>query len=195
MGTVILDIGHRGDMSEGMGAEHQGYLEGELVPVYVVHAAMTLVEMGHDTKIFPYQDEPYAVRVYKAIHRARCSPHGSGPYAYVQCHLNAGAANYAVTFHAVDSHRPLASAIAESLGELSALESSKVFATQPEGWTSRAGWCLQGAEEAPEGMALVLVEPAFLDQPAHHSLLTGEGLRRIGMALARGIHTWLSEAT
>lgn len=192
---AILDIGHRGvpGSLHKRGARHQGFVEADLTPVYAAHAALALIELGHSAQMWPTTAMSYEYRHAEAMRLGR-----QQKVAYVQCHLNAntGDDDYAATFYRADqpNRRQCADDVADALKrEFSAgpiKRSLSIVCHPAPHWTSRPLFTLSGFDAPPRGMAAICFEPCFLDNVDHHAMLTPGGLKRVGLALAAGLHVW-----
>ncbi len=197
---AILDIQHLGGPNprslgasfdlNGDGSIEQHEHEARLTPYYAAACSYVLALQGIPVALEPVQPSSYVQRHHRAIQLAKMFP--SQPVAYIACHINAGGGDYAACFHHGD--RPndvsLCTHVADNLRPFPELSRSLVFPALVNDWTKRARFCLSGLADAPPNLSALVLEPCFIDQPHHRDLLTGEGLRRIGGALAAGIISW-----
>ncbi len=197
---AILDIQHLGGPNprslgasfdlNGDGSIEQHEHEARLTPYYAAACSYVLAIQGIPVAFEPVQPSSYVQRHHRAVQLARMHPERR--IAYIACHVNAGAGDYAACFYHGD--RPhdieLCTHVADNLRPLPELSRSLVFPACGDDWTMRARSCLSGLADAPRNLSAMVLEPCFIDQPKHRDLLTGEGLRRIGGALAAGIISW-----
>jgi len=111
------------------------------------------------------------------------------PFAYLACHVNAGRGDYGLIAYDYRSPRGqlLAELIGEQLANLSELSDVRVEPASPENDWSRAYHTIDGIYQGPRNICGICLEPFFLDTPAHRTLATVQGLRRIGYAVAAGL--------
>ena len=168
-----------------MGAHER---EAMLTPKYLLHAEERLLNLGHD--VVTLSDGWYSQR-HERVNKY--SDGVSGPKVYVAAHLNAGGGNYGAVFydHRSSSGPKLAQEIALKLKEACPeIEGGvKIIPAKPDDWTSHAFNTVRGVGSP----STVCFEPCFLDTTSHQPLLSGDGLQRIGRALADGIHAWAGE--
>ena len=192
--AAILDRQHVGRVSklDDLGASPGPNLldhEGMQTAVYLRHAELTLRQQGKP--VVPMSDGAYDSRHRRAIQYAKAVP--GRRWAYVAAHLNAGGGDYGLVGydHRSTAGRQLAEAIAAALEEhCPELARVVVQPVQPTGWTRDMYATISGIYAGPSNLSAVCFEPCFLDQPDHAPLLTPDGLRRIGLALAEGIGGW-----
>lgn len=146
-----------------------------------LHCEVRLRELGHKVVMLcdgRYADRHIRAKNYKAD-------------AYIALHLNAGRGRYGATFY---DYRSKAGPV---LAECIALALKDAFAfpvkVEPTGQTGclypRPFPCISGVYDGTP--VACLVEPLFVDHPEHQAILTSpDGLQRIGIALAEGIHLW-----
>jgi len=162
--------------------------EAFFTPYYLLSAEIRLRELGYKT-IF-LSDGSYAER------HKRCNEyqdkHG-GEAIYIAAHLNAGAGGgdgYGSMFYdhrsskgkdlAGHISRYMASVLTELRGDCRAIAAS------PDNWTKNAFYTIKGVKAFA-----ICAEPAFIDSGAHRPLFNAIGMRRIGDALANGIHSFI----
>lgn len=191
MALVVLDRGHAGkgpgsgdrgasaDL-DGDGVVESHEREAAITPYYILAAELALLAAGHD--VIVVSDGSYDARQRRAI--------GYGADVYVACHLNAGNGDYGLAVHNAGSMQGqrLATAITGRL-RAACPELSRVVVGDTVGFPRAASCIGTLATARPIG---IVYEPAFLDRAAHQPLLRagGEGLTRIGQALAEGIDAW-----
>jgi N-acetylmuramoyl-L-alanine amidase len=194
---VVLDRGHAGKPANledrGASAEHEGvrYVEALLTPLYLL--AMEEVLLGAGCRVLPVSSGSYAERQALA-----CAVRAD---LYLQGHLDAGGGRHASLCYDRRSGagRRLAQVVAERLQaacpELDGAHAQPCWddrADKPppeRPWRWRAWSCIEGVYQGtPAGLVL---EPAFVDQPAHLALLQPAGLVRVGRALAEGVVRYL----
>lgn len=185
----VNDRGAWGDLDHD-GKQETEELEAIWTARYLLAAELRLLALGH--RVIPLSDGWYRER------HARANLYSAGQSAvYVAAHLNslhggltAASGTYGTVFfdHRSDVGPVLAEAVREKLAAAcTELAQVKALACRPSDWTSRAYGTISGVD-APA----LCFEPAFIDQTAHRPLFSDEGMRRIGVALAEGIHAWAS---
>lgn len=218
---AILDIQHKGKPGKNdLGAAHdidgdgvveQWEHEANLTPIYAEHARAALVAAGVDVVIL--DRGAYSTRHKKA---AELAEEWTGPVAYVACHLNMGGGDYGLVVHDYRSTggNLLASRLRSSLlkrlrpelrrvingqtgpaerpsNEAHALAWDRMPRYAGEQHWPRAWYTIQGIYKGPANLSGVCFEPCFMDSQAELCDPEGEGLQRIGDALARGVLDWL----
>jgi N-acetylmuramoyl-L-alanine amidase len=200
MALIFLDRQHAGkpgrkasDRGAVFDADGDGEIavwesEAMMTPKYLLAAEERLIELGHD--VICISDGWYSDR------HARCNEYqnsAEGPCAYVSAHLNAGSGNqadYGAVFYDYRSTGgpDMATSIAVKLkNACPELEGGvKVIASTPDNWTKNAYNTIAGV-----AATAICFEPCFVDYDGHKPLLTDEGMERIGVALAEGLHDWL----
>ena len=186
---VILDRQHTGKPSNpgdtgGMSASCCRE-EARMVSVYLSAAEWALRAEGVD--VIPMSDGSYAERHGRARSYASRRPTS----LYVAGHMNAGGGDYGAVFY---DHRSTAGAAAAEFISRS-LQSScpelggtKIIPSRTGHWTANAYYTIRGVYSGrPCG---ICYEPAFMDRLEHETMMTNEGLERIGCSLARGIINW-----
>jgi hypothetical protein len=188
----------------------QGEREVDLVEGYVAAAVERCIEVGIGWTIL--REGEYGARHLEAIDIARMA---RGGVAYAACHVNAGRGTYGLVRPDCRSGlgARLAAAIAAGLSRLPELQrpgglpGCRVEPLYPSGgaamragrdtstaaavaWQTRGWGCIDGIYAGPANLAGVLLEPGFVDSPAHRSLWTPEGLRRVGRAIVDGARGW-----
>ena len=132
---------------------------------------------------------------YSARHRRvnEYAANVSGQCVYVACHINAGSGDYGASFY--DHRSASGSSLAHSVNlrlqnACPELQSVKSIASSPDDWTQNAYNTIKGV-----GRPVALCfEPLFIDCPAHASLTSPQGIRRVGIALAEGIIYYLQNS-
>lgn len=200
MGLVVVDRQHVGkqDNLRDTGAQGDldrdgkaGILEREamLTALYGFHAEARLRELGHD--VIPMSDGRYSERHARANAYAKSY---AGPVVYIACHLNAGGGAYGACLHDQRSAggKRLALAVADKLrASLPELVDVHTWGCGPTGDWTRAYSTIAGVYEGrPVGLCF---EPCFLDGAHSSGLLSSDGLRRIGSALADGINSYFQQ--
>lgn len=206
--TIYLHIQHRpwsGDFGasadlDGDGAIEEGERERDMVSGYVAHAARRIVQDGAQVMVIDPWTDPVWPRSYSGVHAALRPMTG----IYVACHVNAGGGDYGMVQHDHRSRLGEATArvVAHHLAGLPELAEAKVRAVHDDrhhqmgsewrdetgrrSWLYRGYGCIMGIYPHA-GIHAVLVEPFFLDRPAHQVLASGDGLRRVGEALGAGL--------
>jgi len=184
MHTIVLDRGHHGKARDERGARNGALIEEVLVREYLRHTEDRLRDLGHRPVIqSSHPGKGYTERWERADKYS--------PSAYVQCHINAGGGNYGLVGH---DHRStkgpeLAAHIVGALhAECPELARCMTQPCHPKPhWTKRMYAVISGVRAVA-----VVYEPGFIDTDAHHTMWTPEGLRRVGVALADGIHSYLT---
>lgn len=194
---VVLDRQHYGKPDrddKGAQVEHDGRTihEIDLTATYIEHATSLLVAEGHTVHVL--DSGWYAERNDRGSEIARQAP--GEPVAYIACHVNAGGngAAYGLTLHDERSTggRMLAESVADALGGATAgiIDRSIVRPCSRGGDWGAAFSTIAGIYDGPVNISGVCFEPFFIDSPAHAQLLTDDGLRLIGQALAVGCMSW-----
>lgn len=209
---VIFDRQHAGKPSRGPGSgmgEDLGavmrtpakdHYEADLTLAYIGHAVEALGKQS-DVPVQVHVIDPlttpprltYAQRQARANDIARQAP--GARVAYVACHMNAGGGSYALVQHDHRSVRgqALAGYIAEQFGWRLPVGRTRV--EPATGAWARGAPCIAGVYSGPANICGVLVEPLFLDCPAHVAHITsGQGLPAIGHAIAAGLLAWHESA-
>lgn len=198
---ILLDIGHgykgdtkpAGKRSKPIRIEDPGVVVGsrreiDVATIYTLGDGGTwrgllgeLEDRGYPVhRITP---GPYADRQAEAAELAAAHP--GDRCVYLQSHVNAGGGRYALVEHdrASEWGQAAAELLAEALGELSEVSIGKVASIGP----GERGWiCIDGIRPLPTTFALLL-EPGFLDTPAHDPLWGFEGLRHVARQVAIGL--------
>lgn len=190
---IVLDRQHRGkpnkpgDLGAGFDSDGDGIVqvhEQEAMHTGLIQLAAEarLIELGHE--VFPMSHGTYKERHQWA------NEHGVD--VYVALHLNSGPGGYGAVFHDYQSKPHRGPALAASIAEVlrrtcDELTTVKVLAADPRDpdW-KRPYYCIRGLT-SPIG---IVFEPFFMPEPSHASLLLEQGKRRVGAALALGIHQW-----
>lgn len=185
--VVVLDRGH-GQKARGArfdpGATAGQVREVDLAQAYMEMALAELVTRGH--LVHWLETGTYDERHREAIRFAAAHPDRDG--LYVQCHVNAGGGKYGLVEHDHRSRwgRTAAACLADALDELPETPRVHVWDLDP----SERGWvCIDDIYTSPT-MTAALYEPFFIDSAAHAKLRTTEGLARVGLALAEGVHRY-----
>ena len=113
------------------------------------------------------------------------------------CHINSAETpgNYAAIFHDARSRggKRLAEMIVEQLDLLPELAGhTRVRAASSDRY-DRPYSTIKGIWPGPGNISGVCLEPAFINNPSHASLLTHEGLERVGRAISVGVIGWIDE--
>jgi len=201
---VILDRQHAGKRAtrtdhgasydldgDGVTGE-QGEREADLTLDYGDELARLLCAAGIDVLRYgwPGYVGDYHERHAAAVRLARARPNDK--CLYLALHINAGGGRYALTMYdarSVGGARAaglIATALDAGLPEVTL---GKVIGMVP---TTRGWSCIDGIYAGPANLCGVLVEPGFVDAPAHRALWTQDGLGRIAGALFAGVTAALS---
>ena len=155
---------------------------------YLLALEIRLRELGYD--VIPISDGQYWERHKRCNAYQRDGELG----IYIAAHLNAGVGNgigYGSMFYDYRSKRgkKLADAINAQLKKACPELQDKVksIAASPENWTKNAFYTIKGVRAIG-----ICAEPAFIDSQAHRGLFSQSGMRRIGEAMAEGIHAYIS---
>lgn len=199
MAIVFLDRQHAGKPGklndrgaaadlDGDGKKEIHELEAMRTPLYLLQAEQRLISHGH--KVITLSDGWYSDR-HKRVNSYANKVGGRA--IYVAAHLNAGGGSYGVVFydHRSQNGQKLSEKIAARL-EATCPELTrgvKTRAANPADGTKNAYYTIKGIGTP----VAICFEPCFMDTPEHQGLLEGEGLVRIGYALADGINDWLEE--
>jgi len=195
---VILDRQHHGKPNRddrGARTEIDGATvwEVDLTAAYIENATALLTSEGHTVHLL--DSGWYGERHERAGEIARENP--DQLVAYAACHVNAGGGSYALVLHDQRSRggQALAESIADTLGSVGApnIDRSIVRSTERGGTWGRAHTTIAGIWDAPGNCSGVCFEPMFIDSAGHRDLLTPEGLRVIGHALAVGCMQWAGQ--
>jgi len=219
---AILDIQHKGKPGKNdLGAAHdldgdgvieQFENEAELTPIYAEHAKRALELAGVDVVIL--DRGAYTTRHKKA---GDLAAEWSGPVAYVACHLNKGRGDYGLVVHDYRSTggNLLATRLRASLLKALRPEVRRVIngrtgpERRPATSASAAAWdqmpttggvqhwprpwyTIRGIYDGPPNISGVCFEPCFMDSHADLVKVDGDGLERIGRALAAGLLDWFA---
>lgn len=185
---VILDRQHLGKPSKpnDHGAVNGELRETDLTSAYIEHARDAILEAGGT--VYTITDGEYGDRHKRAVAWAK---QGSGPCAYVACHINAGGGKYALTEHDARSAggKSLAWSVVTETAKMAGIVGGKVVALKDG---ERGLVCIDGIYAGPAGMSGIIYEPGFIDFAGHADLWTPAGLRLVGQALAKGVMAWAS---
>ena len=152
---------------------------------YLLAAELWLREKGYT--VFPISDGRYSERHQRVNNYARTQLS-----IYVAAHINAGGGDYGAVFfdHRSTKGHILAAEIAlqlrEDLPELG--NKARTVEASPSNWTKNAYHTISGVSSWA-----ICFEPCFIDCAEHRPLFSDEGMKRIGEALAKGIHNFLEE--
>ena len=202
---AILDHQHRGkpnrpnDQGAAVDLDGDGTIEASETEVYLVEGYLSScsedlavagelcawLASGH------YSERHQRARVLAEHWRDFLAPVARA--AYIASHLNAAgdpSADYGAVFfdHRSRGGEELAHEIAGELAVL--LPTVRVIAATPNDWTKNAYSTIRGVYRGPSYLSAVCFEPVFLTSPETRDMLTPEGLRQIGQALAAGILRW-----
>lgn len=200
MALVLLDRQHTGkpsllrDLGAGGDLDHDGRVsleeqEAILTAQYALGAELRLRELGHD--VIPISDGSYAARHARACDYARTY---DGRAYYVACHLNAGGGAYGACLY--DARSRWGAGLAQAVAARLEAACPELVAVHAIGARSYGDWMRAYAtiagvfEGRPVGLCY---EPCFIDGPHAADLLSSAGLRRLGDALADGIHAHAQE--
>lgn len=188
--TKVQDRGAAYDL-DGDGHIHAPEREAFLTGYVSLAAEARLYELGHH--VIPIADGWYSDRHARANEYARKFP--GMPCVYVALHLNADThgGGYGLVCPDYRSRKGevVANHVATALGTIAdELDAVRVVPAAPDTWTANAYATIKGLGN-PIGLCY---EPAFLSNPKHHPLFEMQGLRRLGTALAEGLHAWALEA-
>lgn len=191
---ALLHVQHHHRPGE-VGAVHGLLQERDLVRAYLAAARGRLLALGVRVEVY----DP-AVASYGGVHSlARTAATGQGPAVYVAGHVNAGGGTYGLVGHDHRSKRGagIARTVAAALGRACPeLSRVRVEALSDGSPISPRGYnCIDGIYSGPLNLSAILLEPGFIDAANHASLWTVQGLVRLGIALADGIHAHLSSET
>jgi len=184
---IFLDRQHLGKPNRwnDEGAKNDEMTETYLTSQYIFHAENHLRLMGFDVCVLTdgwYNNRHRRVNDYCADVNGRC--------VYVACHINAGGGAYGASFYDHRSSSGASLAHAVNLRLLNAcpeLSDAKSIPAKPDDWTQNAYNTIKGVGK-PVSLCF---EPLFIDCEAHRPLMTPEGIRRVGVALAEGIKYYL----
>lgn len=201
MGLVILDIQHRGkphapsDRGAGFDLDGDGKVEPHEQEVhhivgYVAVITQRLAEHGHHVALIATGE--YGDRHDRAagIYRSWAATAGQGPALYCACHVNSAGVGYGMVLHDRRSDRGeqaatwVASALAAAWRSAGRARDCKVIPTSTQSW-ARAHVTIDGIYSGPPQLAGLCLEPTAVDRAED---LSPEGLRRMGTALADGLH-------
>ena len=112
---------------------------------------------------------------------------GDGPGVVVHLHVNAGGGSYLLGMHDPRSNTGAAYAArwASTVGAAFQLPTNrcKVLAAERPTWNNAANLIEPSYLATPAGVAAVLLEIGFIDNPSHAPLLTGDGLDKQAAAI------------
>jgi hypothetical protein len=198
MALIFLDRQHagkpgrKGDRGAAADLDEDGKIEtweneAQLTPRYMLHIEERLIgEYGYD--VITLSDGWYSDRHARVN---KIASNTTEPMVYCACHLNAGGGNYGAVFYDYRSSSGpklanyIALALKDACPELTG--GVKLLSANSGDWTKHAYNTISGVQR-PVGLCL---EPCFMDNETHRAMLTEEGLKRIGVAVADGIHTWI----
>lgn len=133
-------------------------------------------------------NDPVRGQLVGPYSRRNLSAAALGVHCYVACHVNAGGGEYCSMEHvgmATSRTLLLGSDIASAVRAAFPVIRGSVFPPLMPG--QRGAVCI---ERVAPGIATVLCEPVFGDNPHHQDALTGPGLVRLGEAIGVGIARW-----
>jgi N-acetylmuramoyl-L-alanine amidase len=191
---VILDRQHAGkpgkeDRGASVELDGRTVYEVDLTRAYIEAATDLLNAEGH--AVYLLEDGWYSARHARACEIARENP--DERIAYVACHINAGGGSYGLVLHDARSRggHALAEAVADALGtDNAALDRTLVRAADHEGAWARAMTTIEGIYSGPGNLSGICYEPFFIDSERNRALMTDDGLRAVGNALAVGCMQW-----
>jgi hypothetical protein len=191
---VILDRQHAGkpgknDRGASVELDGRTVYEVDLTRAYIEAATDLLNAEGH--AVYVLEDGWYSARHARACEIARENP--DERIAYVACHINAGGGSYGLVLHDARSRggHALAEAVADALGtDNAALDRTLVRAADHEGSWARAMTTIKGIYSGPGNLSGICYEPFFIDSKRNQALMTADGLRAVGRALAVGCMQW-----
>jgi hypothetical protein len=191
---VILDRQHAGkpgkdDRGASVELDGRTVYEVDLTRAYIEAATAALMAEGH--AVYVLEDGWYSARHARACEIARENP--DERIAYVACHINAGGGSYGLVLHDARSRggHALAEAVADALGtDNAALDRTLVRAADHEGSWARAMTTIKGIYSGPGNLSGICYEPFFIDSERNQALMTADGLRAVGNALAVGCMQW-----
>ena len=189
--VCFISVGHAGRTPPDFGSSYEGFRELDGIRIYVDAMAKRLREMGWRAEI---REGKYAV--------AKTEANAAGAIVYVNAHINAGmggrtepSAQRGEIFYDYQTRPQNGMALAASIAE--SLHTGVGHPVYPkpcrpdtngvprDGDYAEAYGCIRGVA-APA----VCTEPFFLDGAGRASLRSPDGLARIGVLIADGIHAW-----
>tara|TARA_R100000654_G_scaffold73709_1_gene106857 strand:- start:12287 stop:12871 length:585 start_codon:yes stop_codon:yes gene_type:complete len=190
--TVYIDVQHMGDpVKKGrMGAafgEDINQTEAYYTSLYAFWMGMYLRQRGHE--VINISDGQYKDRHARVNYYDERNRNSDTPSVYIACHLNAGGGSYAAQFYDSRSAtgKILANLMNEGLLNLPQIQSVKSIPCHNEDWTKNAFYCIKRIGYP----VAICCEPLFIDHPPHKELLTVDGMKKLGEAMALGIHNFL----
>ena len=193
-GIVILNRGHGNKGSHSQ--FDPGATFGELREVDLVAGYFDAIEQHLSTggiAVHRLDTGSYANRHNRAGQIARTT---RGRVLHILGHVNSAGrpGRYGAVFHDHRSSNGAIAArlIADQMRPIRELTTIKLVSTTRTGNWRRAYNVLSPVYSAPANCSGVLLEPGFINSPTHQPLWTGEGLMRLGNAIARGILPYFS---
>jgi len=130
------------------------------------------------------RDGPWS---YTSRRNAAHAAIGSGPGVVCHLHVNAGGGSYVLALHDPRSHTgaDLSDSWCRSVGDAFELQSRscKPLAAARPAWNNAANLIDPSYSVTPAGVAAVLLEIGFIDNPAHAWLLTGDAIDKHAAAI------------
>lgn len=176
--------------------------EANITPLHADACIAALAGSSVHTERCNYGDGPTFLTYGQAWHwigqRAKAfrGLHPGGRTAVLALHCNAGGGGYGSVFHVKGSTlgAVLGGALVaelrrlpETRGNVRDLPAYDDRPGPPQPWLYRAHSALRGVSSTPAYCFAALVEPGFLDAPAHAALWTPDGAKRIGEIYARAL--------
>ena len=202
---VILDRQHvgkpgRNDLGAGVDLDNNGVVdfderEANLTPILIDACRKKLEQAG--AKVYVFQSGSYWSRHQRAVEIAEINPDALVPY--IAQHLNAGGGSYSAGFYDERSRNgaKLAMNIAGAFSAADLPGISRTITRQcgPVGDWTNAYATIIGVYAGPANICGYCSEPVFMDNLAHRSHLTPDGLKRLGELQAEGILSFFIGST
>ena len=192
--TVYIDVQHMGDpIKKGrMGAAFGDQIdqtEAYYTSLYAFYMGMSLRE--RNIEVINISDGTYAERHARVNEYDQRNSGSPTPSVYIACHINAGGGAYSAEFYDSRSTQGslLASAINEQVAtQVKQIKITKTIPSNSSDWTSNAFYCIKGVGRA----IAITAEPLFIDNVEHQTLLTVDGMKKLGEAMAVGIYDFIT---